>query len=758
MSKVFTTNIFLTSSRKVIDKIFSSRTLSTNFSSLSKNLTPSENKISVICSPSKNNNLIEMSYEFGTNEGNNGLLSLTFLESDSLFEKVYILSRPEDYQLSLNVSGQNQEPRRDVPYVYITFGIGNDLNDWAGPFQMQLQNANYEIDRSGNRIITLKYLPVLGPIIRNLIHKRYNRYDYDKIDTGSDQVHKYIITKSTTTSTSILNNQKKFNKLYRSLITSYLKAITNDMEILVLLPDMNDSVTKFKTLIKQKKFKEFFASIGLSSEPVRNEIARSILAIPEIMHDIKKIPPEIASLYTVYISNAKGLLPKNPNENDQSLYDSYLPLREIGERLTELFTEDPANTNTKGFELRFSVEHNVKLINLLYKHKFITTDTKNVFIWGDSRLIDSLIYLKDIITYDQITNVDLKGVKLTDEDTLKFVNLKYRKEFVEKMFPKASMSSSFNEKVDIGVSVENEEDSLSVDLRTGSLIPIFRHGIVNPNVIALNMEKNLDLITIYNGQGFKDEERVAYVNNKKQIDSAKELSADILKLNFGQITDRLQKLYKDDKDTFDKSNITSDVTSKISSYLDTESFIEDTGVTVDYINKKLKSKGQPLNKEKISQATAKATLVKLQNGLNDNINSYIKIKSAQQAEILEKSIFDRLKESVILIGLKTLPFFDIVQLGRLCYLLAGDNNLIGTRKVDYSSFLNGRYRVLSFKHYISRSETYSEFTIIPDKNQALNDATFIDPNDPTKVISAKDLFSKSLNNIPNNPKRDNPQP
>lgn len=756
MSKVFTTNVFLTSSKKVIDKIFSSRTLSTNFSSLSKNLTPSENKISVICSPSKNNNLIEMSYEFGTNDGNNGLLSLTFLESDSLFEKVYILSRPEDYQLSLNVSGQNQEPRRDVPFVYITFGVGNDLNDWAGPFQMQLQNANYEIDRSGNRIITLKYLPVLGPIIRNLIHKRYNRYDYDKIDTGSDQVHKYIITKSTTTSTSILNNQKKFNKLYRSLITSYLKAITNDMEILVLLPDMNDSVTKFKTLIKQKKFKEFFSLIGLASEPVRNEIARSILAIPEIMHDIKKIPPEIASLYTVYISNAKGLLPKNPNENDQSLYDSYLPVREIGEKLTELFTEDPANTNTKGFELRFSIEHNIKLINLLYKHKLITTDAKNVFIWGDSRLIDSLIYLKDVMTYDQVSKIDLKGVKLTDEDQLKLTNPSYRKDFFDTFIAKIEKSSSFNEKVNIGVSVKNEQDPLFNQLNYGNLVPIFRHGIVNPNVIALNMEKNLDLITIYNGQGFKDQERVAYVNNKKQIDSAKELSADILKLNFSQITDRLQKLYKDDKDTFDKSNITSDVTSKISSYLN-ETGIADSS-TIDYINKKLKSKGQPLNKQQVSQATAKATLVKLQNGLNDNINSYVKIKSAQQAEILEKNIFDRLKESVILIGLKTLPFFDIVQLGRLCYLLAGDNNLIGTRKVDYSSFLNGRYRVLSFKHYISTSETYSEFTIIPDKNQALNDATFIDPNDPTKLISAKDLFATSLNNIPNNPKKDKPQP
>lgn len=766
MSKVFTTNVFLTSSRKVIDKIFSSQMLSTDFNSLAKNLSRSESEVSVICSPNKNNNLISMSYEFGTEGGNNGVLTLTFLESNSLFEKIYLLSQTEDYQLSLNVSGQGQDPARDVPSVYVTFGVGNDLNDWAGPFSLRLKSANYEIDSSGNRIITLTYVPILGPIMRNIVQKRYNRYDYDKIDTGSQETLKYAITKAATISTKYIKNPEKLNKIYRSLLTSYFKAITNDAEIILLLPDISDAIKRYEPLIKQKKFKEFFSAIGLDSEPVRNPISKFILAIPEIMHDVKKIDLKIFDKYILRITNSKGLLPKNPNENDQTMYDPYLPVYEIGEKLKNLFTEDPAKTNTKGFQFRFCIENNIKLIKLFYKHKFITTDKKNVFIWGDTRLIDQLIYMRDTIFYSDLdTPPDLNGIKLTTEDQLKFINYNFRKDFFDAFLKQNFLkSSSFNEDVGIGVNIEEQDDDF---LRKGGVIPVFRHGIINPNVIALNMEKSADLITFYNGQGFKGESRVAYVNNKNNIDSAKELSSDISKLNFSQITQRLEKLYKGDKDTFDKLGLTSDATSKISEYLkdarpdaftdfDLSDFSYPPAVRAGVESDPFASADvkKLLSRTQTSEATAKASLVKLQNGLNDNINSYITVKSAQQAELVEKESFDRLKESVILIGIKTLPFFSILQLDRLCYLVAGDNNLIGTKKLNYASFLNGRYMIRSFKHFISRGESYSEFTIIPDRKQATV-ASYRDPEDPTKVITSTQLVAISKNNIPNNPKKTN---
>jgi hypothetical protein len=252
--KVLTSNIIVASSKEAIDRFFSQ-------GSNAKNLIDEidQNDDVLLFNNQANPNFISFSHSFGV-EGGDQSMTLSFIDPNNEFEKRFIEN------LSINISNKKR-------YLYIAYGVGDNLDAWSGPFKMMLFKADFNVD--GERKITLKLAPQFksirtgGPFgdqlsfdykgLSNVIlgyskrinidktlginssKKIYSPLNYDIKEGSQYSIYKSIqenILKFSPEAQKAIS-EIDFHYLILDAFREYLKAVYNTRNIVLLFPNLN---------------------------------------------------------------------------------------------------------------------------------------------------------------------------------------------------------------------------------------------------------------------------------------------------------------------------------------------------------------------------------------------------------------------------------------------------------------------------------------------------------------------------------------
>jgi hypothetical protein len=163
-------NVIFTRDPKLIDDIFFGK-LKDNYKlgSLVKRL--NKDPDSLIFSPTSNKEFIGLDYSFG-GQGNS-FVSVRMLETDRMLELFQIapngwqesvIRRLEERRVIGGLKSDIDFISRVRPVYYITFGFGDDVRTWTGPFAIHLQDANLRLTEDGVRELELLFTPSMDSL------------------------------------------------------------------------------------------------------------------------------------------------------------------------------------------------------------------------------------------------------------------------------------------------------------------------------------------------------------------------------------------------------------------------------------------------------------------------------------------------------------------------------------------------------------------------------------------------------------------
>lgn len=176
-SKSFTPNIIVSRSAQAIEGLFFEPNVTGENKSLRRakrfdfQLSDSKLQEDIILSPFNNNELISFEASFPGGGGVN-FTTIKLIETQRVLERFII---PTD-GISDRVAAEFRRNNPDLkkidsevlasmknlrPRYYISFGVGDDLSEWAGPFCVDLIDANLSITADGVRQIELGFTPTI---------------------------------------------------------------------------------------------------------------------------------------------------------------------------------------------------------------------------------------------------------------------------------------------------------------------------------------------------------------------------------------------------------------------------------------------------------------------------------------------------------------------------------------------------------------------------------------------------------------------
>jgi len=460
MSKVFTGNAFLTTSKNIMNKFVKGRYVSSF-----KELTKEQQSNSIIVGPGKNTNLISFTYSFGSAAGSDQkLLTLRFSETGNSFEKHYLDANLEEVTLEDIINKGNFTKK-----VYLIFGVGNSLKSWAGPFTLSLISTNYTIGESGRRDITLRFCPVTGPLTRNRfsdkdIQSRFNRINRTQRNVQprlaqSDEINLEYSDR--------LNGDKIDDRLVK-VVKSYFEKIVEGSDVLVVLPKVgNNLVAHYSPIdvIQNSNFQKFFGEIGLlarmdSPDPTPG---------PNTPYVIKKYNPGPGDVDDIKLSIKMDAPPaSDPNPTP----DYFQPISKINSKIVNVLGQS-------GLQFRpyFICEDNIAILDLWKKYFGIKDSSTSVLVYGDESLISTLLYLENVESKQSLT-IQYPTKVTPNEESKRYENQGYRSDYATNIIKN---KSSFHSDVADQLSLDTPDDDHTT-------IVDFRYNINDPNVLSLNTE------------------------------------------------------------------------------------------------------------------------------------------------------------------------------------------------------------------------------------------------------------------------------
>lgn len=648
-SKAFTANFFLTSSKEVADKFSKAKKVS-NFID---QLTPEEKGLSFIHYPGKqNSNLLEFSYEFGSKtQKDQAFLSLKFLESNLPFEKYYLQDSIDNqvYRNSTDTSGvYSSKP------IYISFGIGDNLQEWGGIFVCSLKDANFILTESAVKIITLNFVPAQGLLLRNS-YMRSTGYE-SRINTSDPVGTKIVISQSEIIKIEDLQKPNKLNTALQNLLNKYLSSISG-MQTICILPDVepNYYVRDAELFSQGRAVDAALKELGVKpyivlSKKNQETILKGLVTHPFSLHQVVKSnieTPEEIELKLVCEANPVVTVP-----------DPFNPINNLSSKLKEFFSV--RGSKTVGFQGRVVVENNYKLLELWKKYGFINTLEATV-VYGDSRLLKKFLYPDR--NFKTETNVIA-----TTFDYKKYNSEKYKDEYNDL----------------IAINQDDFRRDTNKLNSNSNAIPIFNFSNKNGNVVSLNFKNEPGYFGLLKGVGFKPETITTYVNTPEIVKLLKEYEQ-LKDLDSNKSSKNLQNPLPNQLNTREEQ-IRQEVIAKVKNIY-SSSPLYNPNIDLDVI---------------------------LKNMTKAEVGILIKYFSTLSAEISAKEINEVMMKSVLSLTIRTLPYFKISSLGvlgLLCFLIGDNNKVFNVKPFDDDSFLTGYYNILSFRHVITKADCYSEFSL-----------------------------------------------
>lgn len=782
VNQVYTPNLFITTSKDVVDKIVGSKVQTINEAF---ELLTSDELLTLLVSPKSNNaGILEARQLWGASEngGDFGTFTLKVVETGESFEKFLDSISYINFIIGTNLN--SLKSLKDIYNislfnVYVSIGVGNDLKNWSTFYKYSLTDNNISYDDSGNKIVDLSFSINGSPLSRaNMIAKGIESYN------SSNGINHSLLNLNI--KSPLVLESEKF-KLERANINA--PSASSDHSSLMTSP--GPFINALASYISNW--------FGTSKENV-------VIAVPEdfegfqymttppgikIIKEVKQvqtnpnIDPQLDGYSNYYVQVTTVDL-ENPYSDSSykiaNLPYCYYPLKNFSDQISKLYFN-----NLLESEYVLHIETNNEVIDLMRKYEIVSKEARDQVI-----LFCPLFVLKYIYATRISSLLDSSKTKL-DHNILigsKFISCNQLKDYIGDYylkFIKSNLKSSFevlNEYADI-VSI-NEENLLVNKLIDFDGI-VFTHNTKNSNVIALDYNINT-FATVYN-TALKSEIQqlaVGFVNQEGILNFIGEEQ----KSKFNNIAYVIKKFYS-------YYGVSGPITS--------ETILKDFNAIIGYNTKRIEE-----DLSNISQDTEFGFFEKLVIAISENLGAVGlpgglaaggEIKGIQalkpvNRELISKKLntliddFDELseiygvdaflllllkfinpdynlnlpiinlidpKDSIptvmkydevirklsLSLTIKTLPFFNLSPhnaLRRVCALYSFKNRIIGSNtKINQLNPLSNSYQIIGIDHFISNGECYSTFKLV---NTTSSDS-----------ISSKpftDLYNKNINEFNKN--------
>lgn len=298
MTKSYPYNIIVTRNPLVVDKLFFDKLGRSSFTDVFSRLNEDEKKESLIVSPRSNNNFISLDVNFPPKVAGDETkyVILKLLETSKLLE--YFSVTPTSFETQLmnrakvlkglrgaeRVLSDIGESQSITPKYYLSFGMGDDMREWSGPYSLDLVDANISITSDGVRELELMFTPVMESL-KVFTNKLFHDYQYAQSDSIFDTVANEEPIIKTERPYKLANNGQAnkpddgWNYCVRDIVGSYISERFESVprgNVLVLLPDdfmaiVNKPINTSDTIdsIYKRKLKTLGIDITLDSrEPV----------------------------------------------------------------------------------------------------------------------------------------------------------------------------------------------------------------------------------------------------------------------------------------------------------------------------------------------------------------------------------------------------------------------------------------------------------------------------------------------------------
>lgn len=834
MSRSYTYNIVVSRSSEAIEKLFfddieqaAGRTrVRKSFLSSFQNL-DKKFKEDILISPFNNDEFISFETDL-PGAGNARFTTLRLVETQRILEKFVI---PSD-GVTLSIANKFRKKVKDLknvdsdtlaamrairPRYYISFGVGDDISTWAGPFSLDLIDANLTLRPDGVRELELGFTPTLESLkvfTNKLFLDRDLTTPFDKnaatveklqiettedfkveviglteqaqrIDRGLNEIDrrsKSALERAAENGSKVpqrleaLNNSgDRWNYAIRSLFKKFIAQRFQSLpegNILILFPQDLDipasddkSPINVKSLLTRKArrtdiislYKSILAEygIGISSldllpgvsvtDPKASNVYtvnnaernRQIQFITEQLRELKskvqtaqvKQDIEIRQKQLKKLRNTESFINKEA-ERVGGEFDALTLARQVAKaKLTnpdQLFSEDQRAkienirlyllSEIKADEYDGNIlevlrplykffrtlkdktgqfidpvvfeENDLRVTNLLFKYGIIQDAASPVLFVGDYGLIRELVYSQDTELPPRANGA---AFSLSEDRTVlqeKWAN--YKKEsgllFRDRRGRRSGLTSSFGEAINF------EPYPKFNELVTPDTI-VFMHNLKNSNVLDVS----------YDSSPYK---------------------AELLTLANEATYSLLDQAIQGDQVILDRTTNVEDIKKFVDEILqnsDSRGFLP--GEVLEF----LRGNSAFLKTVKESPTISGMRLIdfldlvffkdKLSRDTEDVVAKFTpgaKNKLRKDADVIR-----RVNKYVIEVNIKTLPFFNTTYyLDRNCILLGAPNKIIGTSRfagqLPPPSIFSNKYRIFGYKHVMTPTEAYSQFTLFQD--------------------------------------------
>lgn len=721
MQGPLTANVFITKSRRAIDKLFFGETKLVSFKERMLLLNDEELVDSFISSPYKNDGLIRFEYKFGKSDGT--FVKLEFIETEKSLEYVLIGNDPMARMLEAKASqkisdlniltGDTDGFRKNTieskleglsksNTYYFAFGAGDDLSKWSGPYTMTLAGATLKNDELGVRSVLATFVPNLNS--NKLWSKRFQEeFGYGGTVNKFNELlsrESYVVAEEEEY-VDIFNPKEvlDLNTKIRKLTKKFISSTTNNPNVIVAFPN------NLKKLGKPKKGRDEISSlydrmallgIKLVSSNTYEDTYNGLGSTQEALGDQTAKNQIDNGFY--FLMGIRFL--SSDSSGDNSPPPLLTPLYKLASGLKSLFPEYAKQ------EFDFYEETDIKILRLWEKYGFIKDSTKSAFVFGDMDYIANILYLNSFDT--------TKGKSdFNDFDTAKFLLMhpqdatpvytgidnypkdktyqKYFDDFATEFDLKdeKNRSSSFNEPTP-----KNKGNGIE-----------FRHNISNPNILELQYSNDNFYAALVGLDAFPSLKAtpIGIVGTYAAVSS---IAVDILGSGFIKNTIKLvEDLIPEDsrKDLSDFGFVTL--------------ALQDKGVNDSILRQILPAEGE------LSNSVANLTtfdlvsfiaFIRHLSNLEPPKGVFI-ISESERYESLYTAMYSRLQTLLVNISLKTVPFFkQKFFIKRKCSLIGNNNSIVGFESNKRKAPYTGDYIIVGWSHVIEYDTAYSTFELVRD--------------------------------------------
>ena len=308
MSRSYPYNVVVTRDPLVLEKLFFDKFGRTSFSDVFSRLNADEKTNALVVSPRSNNNFISLDVNFPDKVSGGGTkyVTLKLLETSKLLEYFnlstnafteLLVSRAQVRKAVLGPGRVIDDLAKGLrPRFYLSFGMGDDVQEWSGPYNLQLIDANISITSDGVRELELMFSPNTESLLV-FTNKLFNDYQHGQEDSIFDTAAKDLMTIRSVENYKLKENKQAnqpeagWNYCVRGIVSKFISerfpTVPNGNTLVLIPDDFRDFLTianpegKTIDVAFEKKLNDFGIDISLDYERVFKKKKEAHLKITE---------------------------------------------------------------------------------------------------------------------------------------------------------------------------------------------------------------------------------------------------------------------------------------------------------------------------------------------------------------------------------------------------------------------------------------------------------------------------------------------